>query len=105
MYTLVGSTDIRKARDTAMENLETLIDKVRGGGEIYNFKTKGTSVLMHVCTANRTNGEHVERQHTYTNHSAFELLSRVDQNHSFHFRKPRMYRMGRQVFLDTTSIR
>ncbi|CAO3656444.1 unnamed protein product [Mucor fragilis] len=28
VYTLVGSTDIRKARDTAMENLETLIDKL-----------------------------------------------------------------------------
>jgi hypothetical protein len=29
VYTLVGSTDIRKARDSAIENLETLIDKVR----------------------------------------------------------------------------
>ncbi|EPB85631.1 hypothetical protein HMPREF1544_07625 [Mucor circinelloides 1006PhL] len=28
VYTLVGSTDIRKARDTAIENLETLIDKL-----------------------------------------------------------------------------
>ncbi|KAI8062826.1 high-temperature-induced dauer-formation protein-domain-containing protein [Gilbertella persicaria] len=50
VYTLVGSTDIRKARDTAIENLETLIDKlIEQMGSILHSTTPVQNIYLLNC--------------------------------------------------------
>lgn len=52
VYTLVGSADIRKARDGARENLETLIDKLLAEMQL-QLNSKGPTQISHLLNCCR----------------------------------------------------